>query len=206
MIGSEPGYEVVGEARNGADAIDVVRRLAPDVVLMDTHLPVVDGIEATRRMRADNKQTVIVLISTDCDAETLMAGLRAGAMGYVLRDVERAELLGVIRRVLVGSHAIESTLASELLRQMADEVERNPLPAPEPLTPREVEVLRLITRGSTNREIATRLIVAVGTVKVHVEHILAKLGAADRTQAAVLAIEMGIVTPDPSTERDRQSN
>lgn len=202
LIASEPGYVVVGEASNGGQAIEVVKGMAPDVVLMDVRLPVVDGIEAARRMRGIGIRAPIVLISTDCDSETLMAALRAGVRGYVLKDVEREELLSVIRRVLTGGHAIESTLATELLRQMAEEVERHPSRAPEPLTPREIEVLRLISLGSTNRQIASRLIVAVGTVKAHIEHIMAKLGAADRTQAAVLAIDMGIITTDTPTERD----
>ncbi len=202
LIESRPGHAVVGEASNGSQAVAVVRELAPDVVLMDVRLPVMDGIEATRRMRSIGVSAAIVLISTDCDIDTLMAALRAGARGYVLKDVETDELLGVIGRVVAGGHAIESTLATDLLRQMADEIERHPSLAPDPLTPREIEVLRLIALGGTNREIATSLIVAVGTVKAHVEHIMAKLGAADRTQAAVLAIEMGVISPDGAGERE----
>lgn len=202
LIESSAGHTVVGEASNGSQAVDVVQELAPDVVLMDVRLPVIDGIEAARRMRSIGIRAAIVLISTDCDVETLMAALRAGARGYVLKDVARDELLGVIDRVVTGGHAIESTLATELLRQMADELEHHPSLTPDPLTPREIEVLRLIAVGGTNREIAMRLIVAVGTVKAHVEHIMAKLGAADRTQAAVLAIEMGIITSDGVGERE----
>jgi DNA-binding NarL/FixJ family response regulator len=203
LIASDPDYEVVGEASDAAQAIDVVNRLAPDVVLMDVSLPDISGIEATRRMCNPSLGTAVVLFSTECDTEMLMAALRAGAHGFVLKDVERGELLSVIRRVLTGSHAIEATLATELLRHMAEDVAQRPASRPEPLTPREVEVLRLISTGSTNRQIASRLIVAVGTVKVHVEHIMAKLGAADRTQAAVLAIEMGLINPESSGERDQ---
>lgn len=203
LIASDPGYEVVGEASDAAEAIEVVKRLAPDVVLMDVLLPDIGGIEATRRMCNPGVGTAIVLFATECDTETLMAALRAGAHGFVLKDVERGELLSVIRRVLTGSHAIESTLATELLRHMAEDVAQRPASRPEPLTPREVEVLRLISTGSTNPQIASRLICAVGTVKVHVEHIIAKLGATDRTQAAVLAIEMGLINPEASGERDQ---
>ncbi len=197
LISSEPGLEVVAEATNGAEALDLVRRHGPDVVLMDVHLPGLGGIEWARRMRACSQESRVVLVSSTCDADTVMEALRAGAHGFVLKDVERSELLDVIRRVMAGHHAIESTLATELLRRMADDTGRDNFPKPEPLTAREIEVLRLISNGSTNREIATRLICAVGTVKVHVEHIIAKLGAVDRTQAAVLAIEMGIIATDP---------
>lgn len=206
LIASEPGLEVVAEATNGAEALDVVRRHGPDVVLMDVHLPGVGGIEWARRLRAFSRESRIVLVSSTCDADTLMEALRAGAHGFVLKDVERSELLGVIRRVMAGNHAIESTLATELLRPMADDAGRDNFPKPEPLTAREIEVLRLISNGSTNREIATRLICAVGTVKVHVEHIMAKLGAVDRTQAAVLALEMGIIAPDPHPDGETQRN
>ncbi len=206
LIDSEPGYVVVGEASDGREAIKLVARIRPDVVLMDVRLPLVNGIEATRQMRSQGAQTNVVLISTDCNSETMMDALRAGARGYVLKDVERGELLSVIRRVTTGGHAIESTLATELLRQMAEEVERHPASTPEPLTPREIEVLKLVTLGSTNRQIASRLIVAVGTVKVHVEHIMLKLGAADRTQAAVRGIEMGIITSVDDRDREARAH
>lgn len=202
LIGSEPGYTVVGEANDGRQAIEVVTKLVPDVVLMDVRLPDIDGIEAARRIWRSGTGSAVVLFSTECDAATLMDALRAGVKGYVLKDVGRQGLLTVLRSVITGGHAIEATLATNLLRQMAAESESNHASAPERLTPREVEVLRLITQGRTNREIASRLIVAVGTVKVHVEHIMAKLGAADRTQAAVRAVEMGIIThiDDPDGE------
>lgn len=201
LVASDPDCEVVGEATDAAQALEIVRRQSPDVVLMDVQLPDLNGIEATRRLRASNVSSAVVLVSSDCDSETMLAALGAGVRGFVLKDVDRQELLNVIRRVMSGSHAIESTLATDLLRHMAEEQARHPAVRPEPLTPREVEVLRLIAVGGTNREIASRLIVAVGTVKAHVEHIMAKLGATDRTQAAVLAIEMGLIHPESPIER-----
>jgi len=191
LIAAQPGHAVIGQASDGIVAVELVTRLRPDVVVLDARLPGIDGVEATRRIRRHSPSTAVVLMSTACDAAALMAALRAGALGYILKDVGGPELIAVIQRAVGGEHAIEATLATDLLARMAHESSMTA--RPEPLTPRELEILDLISEGRTNREIASRLIVAVGTVKVHVEHILYKLGVSGRTEAAVRAVELGIV-------------
>lgn len=202
LLAAQPGFVVVGEASDGAEAINLIARLRPDVVVLDAVLPGLDSIEATRQLRHRAPATAVVLMSTDCDVDRLMSALRAGAIGYVLKDVACAELLAVIQRAAAGEHAIEATLATGLLERMANDQTSNPR-GPEPLTRRELEILDLISAGRTNQEIASVLIVAVGTVKVHVEHILAKLGVSGRTEAAVRGLELGILRRRSDHEPDR---
>ena len=204
LIAAQPGYVVVGQARDGREAVELVYRTRPDVVVLDARLPGVEGVEATRQIRRRSPSSAVVLMSTDCNAQRLMAALRAGALGSVLKDVGGPELMAVIQRTVAGEHAIEATLATDLLARMAEDESRS-AHGPAPLTPRELEILDLISEGKTNREIASGLIVAIGTVKIHVEHILYKLGVSGRTEAAVRAVELGIVArpSDPDRDADR---
>jgi DNA-binding NarL/FixJ family response regulator len=198
LIDGSPGYAVVGEAPSGTEAVELVDRLHPQVVLMGmarTGMDAGGALEATRQITGRPTPPAVVIASMDHDVGALMAALRAGARGYVVYDVDQAELIAVIEHTLAGEHAIESALATALLLQLANQGPAEAPPAPAPLTAREMEILRLITLGQTNREIAGRLAVAVGTVKIHVEHILAKLGVAGRTEAAVQAIQSGMVRP-----------
>ena len=195
MLAGEPGLEVVGEAANGAEAQELCRRLQPDLVLTDMRMPDLDGLAVTRAIKRDHPTTSVLIVTMYENLHYLFDALKAGAAGYVLKDATRREVITAVRQVLRG----ESPLSPELMTQLLQRVANGPSQAegrpPERLTPREREVLELVVRGQTNREIARGLGVGLGTVKVHVEHIIAKLDVSDRTQAAVRAIELGLVTP-----------
>ena len=199
ILDAEEGIEVVGEAADGTQAVDSVRRLKPHVVLMDIRMPEMDGIEATRRIvQADGDPPARVLMLTTFDLdEYVYDALRAGASGFLLKDVPAEQLVEGIRVVAQG----EALLAPSVTRRLISEFSRTPPserptpPAMEELTPREVEVFRLMARGLSNAEIAADLVVSETTVKTHVARVLMKLGVRDRVQAVVLAYESGLVAP-----------
>ena len=199
LLDSAPDIEVAGEAANGAEAVELARAYRPDVVLMDVRMPVMDGIEATRRITHDeNSSGVHILILTTFDRdEYVYEALRAGAAGFLLKDAPPEQLVDAIRVVASG----EALLAPSITRRVIEAFVRRPPPAegvPErvsSLTAREVEVLRLIASGRSNAEIATELYLGETTVKTHVARILQKLGLRDRVQAVVLAYETGLVQP-----------
>jgi len=179
--------EVVGEAGNGAEAVEQAARLVPDVVLMDLVMPELDGVEATRRIRAESPTTkVIVLTSFDAD-EQVFPAIKAGAAGYLLKDVRPAELAEAIRKASRGEALLAPSVAAKLMQEVAGD--RSPAAG---LTERELEVLRLIARGLSNKMIARELVVSEKTVKTHVSNILAKLHLTDRTQAALYAVREGL--------------
>jgi DNA-binding NarL/FixJ family response regulator len=199
LLSSEPDIEVVGDAADGAAAVELVTRLAPDVTLMDIRMPVLDGIAATRQLLEAGVSTrVLVLTTFDMD-EYVFEALRAGASGFLLKDAPAEELAAAIRVVAAG----ESLLAPVITRRVIDAfVQRTPAAARPRiderltlLTPRELEVLGLIARGLSNLDIAERLFVSEGTTKTHVSNVLAKLGLRDRVQAVVFAYENGVVVP-----------
>jgi DNA-binding NarL/FixJ family response regulator len=197
VVDSEDGLEVVGEAADGLAAVEVVQRLVPDVVLMDIRMPHCDGIEATRRIvGADLPSRVIVLTTFDLDAYVVGA-IRAGASGFLLKDLPPEDLVRAIRSVAAG----DALLAPSVTRQLLAEFVRAPAGPAEPpaaygaLTEREQEVFQLLARGRSNAEIAARLVVSETTVKTHVGRILAKLRLRDRVQAVVYAYDHGIVRP-----------
>jgi DNA-binding NarL/FixJ family response regulator len=192
LLAGEPDIVVAGEASSGREAIDVAARLCPDVIIIDTEMPDVDGIEAMRVIKRRDPSIIIICASTTDGPDRLLEALRAGATGFVSKDTDASELLAILRRARRGDPAVAPALASRLLVRLAMEARIEPV-VPDALTEREMDVLQLIAAGNTNREIAGRLIVAVGTVKAHVEHILTKLGAGDRTEAAVRAVELGLV-------------
>jgi DNA-binding NarL/FixJ family response regulator len=191
---------VVGEAENGAQALELARELEPDVVLMDVRMPVLDGVEATRRLlEAGSTARVIILTTFDLD-EYVFEALRAGASGFLLKDVQPAQLAEAIRVVASGEALLAPSITRRLLDRFAAslDAERKPPPELESLTPRELEILRLIAGGLTNAEIAAELVVSETTVKTHVSSVLRKLHLRDRVQAVVLAYEAGLVKPGPS--------
>jgi len=199
VLESESDLEVVGEAGDGAEAVEIARTLRPDVVLMDVRMPVLDGIEATRRIRdgldANSAPRVLVLTTFDLD-EHVYAALRAGASGFLLKDVKAAQLVEAVRTVAAGDALIAPAVTKRLMVEFAARpAEPEPPPELAELTPRELEVLELVARGLSNGEIAKRLVVGEATVKTHVTRILTKLGLRDRVQAVVLAYESGIVRP-----------
>ena len=199
ILGAEDDLEVVGEAIDGADAVRAFERLHPDVVVMDVRMPVMDGIEATRRITTvDAAARVLILTTFDLD-EYVYDALRAGASGFLLKDRPPEELVAAVRIVASG----EALLAPSVTRRLIERFARHPgsVAAPDgldDLTEREREVLALMARGASNTEIARQLFVAETTVKTHVGHILRKLGLRDRAQAVVLAYESGLVRPGSS--------
>jgi DNA-binding NarL/FixJ family response regulator len=198
LLETEPDLEVVGEAANGEEAIEVVTRLRPDVTLMDIRMPVLDGLAATRQlMEAGVPTRVLVLTTFDLD-EYVFEALRAGASGFLLKDAPAEELAAAIRVVAAG----DSLLAPGVTRRVIDAFVRRGDTSTRPvdhrlaqLTPRELEVLGLLARGLSNQDIGQRLFVSEGTTKTHVSNVLTKLHLRDRVQAVIFAYENGVVTP-----------
>jgi DNA-binding NarL/FixJ family response regulator len=198
ILADEPGIEVVGEAADGRQAVEAVERLRPDVVVMDIRMPNMDGVEATRRLLADAPSPrVLVLTTFDAD-EHVVEALRAGASGFLLKDVDPADFVRAIHTVAAG----EALIAPSVTRRLLERFARLSVPADEThaqrleeLTEREREVLKLVAQGRSNREIAEALVLAEPTVKTHVSHLLLKLGMRDRAQLVVLAYEVGVVRP-----------
>lgn len=196
LLELEEGLEVVGEAGDGKEALEAYAALRPDVVLMDVRMPGMDGVEATRRLRERWPDARIIILTTFDDDAYVFEGLRAGALGYLLKDVSGDDLAKAIRTVAAGG----ALLAPSVARKVVAEFSRLAPPSrppdeglPEPLSEREKEVLRLLAQGLSNREIAERLVLAEGTVKNHVTTILQKLGVRDRTQAALRARQLGLL-------------
>jgi DNA-binding NarL/FixJ family response regulator len=192
LLSLQPDVEVAGEAAHGEEALRLAATLRPDVVLMDLQMPVMDGAAATRKLKAQQPDARVIILTTFDDDESVFEALRAGAVGYLLKDTPSARLVEAIRMTARGESFLAPSIASKVVAEFA---RLSPRLAPdtmlEPLSEREVEVLRLIARGASNREIAAELVIAEGTVKNHVTNILAKLGAADRTEAAMKAKEWG---------------
>ncbi|GAA1946412.1 response regulator [Kitasatospora viridis] len=200
ILEAEADLVVVGEAGDGQQALEQVRALQPDVVLMDIRMPRMDGVEATRRIvgpMRDGPVRVLVLTTFDLD-EYVVEALRAGASGFLLKDVPAEELVQAIRVVADGAAMLAPSITRRLLDMYATRLpagEEAPSPALTALTEREMEVLRLVAKGLSNAEIAAELFVSETTVKTHVGHVLTKLGLRDRVQAAVFAYESGLVRP-----------
>jgi len=244
MLSGEDGIEVIAEANDGRQALDVCRELTPDLVLMDVRMPVMDGLEATKRIKDEMPKTSVMMVTMHENPDYLFEAVKAGAAGYVLKDASGERLLSAVRRTLEGESPLNQELAMRLLVRLSRESggsreegtgggsgerswraspgasgatpEKVPREGGEPLasrpeatgpetsrsgraaqmgslTPREIEVLRLLSQGQTNPQIAQNLLVSRGTVKIHVQHIISKLGVSDRTQAAVRAIEAGLL-------------
>jgi DNA-binding NarL/FixJ family response regulator len=235
MLSGEEGIEVVAEAQDGQQALNICRELKPDLVLMDVRMPVMDGLAATRKIKQEMPKTSVMMVTMHENPDYLFEAVKAGAAGYVLKDASGERLLGAVRRTLEGESPLNQELAMRLLVRLSMESSGSgggseggseegswrggePLKSPseavgseatgpetsgsressgaeqiESLTQREVEVLRLLSQGQTNPQIAQNLLVSRGTVKIHVQHIISKLGVSDRTQAAVRAIEAGLL-------------
>ena len=201
ILEAEPDLEVVGEAADGREAVAAAARLRPDIVLMDVRMPEINGIEATRRLLDGNDHTKVVMLTTFDMDEYVYEALRAGASGFLVKDVQPEQLVAGIRSVASGdtlvAPSVTRRLIQEFVRRPPDAL-RKPPPELARLTEREVEVLRRMARGRSNAEIATEFFVSEATVKTHVAHVLAKLGVRDRVQAVVFAYESGLVLPGDS--------
>jgi DNA-binding NarL/FixJ family response regulator len=202
VLSTQPGFEVIGEAEDGEEAIARCRELRPDLVLMDISMPGMDGIEATRRVKAEFPETSVLVLTAHADQSILLDAVRAGAAGYVLKDSKPARVVEAVRAVLGGETPLDQGLTMRLLRRLADETGPPPTgraprstaySLPRPLTPRELEVLGYLAKGKTNRQIGQELHLSLSTVKRHLERIISKLEVSDRTQAAVRAVELGLL-------------
>ena len=205
LLGLLPDVEVVGTAANGEEALALAGELRPDVILMDLRMPKVDGVEATRRLRASHPEIKVVVLTTYADDRSVIEALQAGALGYLTKDVGADEIREALRRVADGQASLDPAVQMHLVEAIAGGTQA---PTPEPsatpvaqlpdgLTPREAEVLGLIGAGLSNAEIAAQLFVSEATVKSHVNHMLPKIGARDRAQAVGYAYRHGLVPPGP---------
>ncbi|MGR4847364.1 response regulator [Streptomyces sp. LARHCF252] len=195
LLGLLPGIEVVGAAGDGEEAVRLVAELAPDVVLMDLRMPRCDGVEATRRIRAQHPGTRVVVLTTYADDESLFPALAAGARGYLTKDADGDEIVRAVHSVLSGDAGLSPSIQRRLLERLADPRPAAPAEAPDGLTVRETEVLVLIADGLSNQEIGRRLHISTATVKTHINNLFTKAGIKDRAQAVRYAYEKGLVRP-----------
>jgi two-component system response regulator DegU len=201
MLLGEPGLEIVGEAADGQEAFDLCARQRPDLVLMDVRMPQMDGLTATRSIKTSFPEISVLILTMHENEDYLLEAVKAGAAGYVLKDAPQKEFITAVRKVLEGETTLNRKLATGLLKRLATTAQGATAPHPvaertrpaQPLTARELQVLRQVALGRTNREIAKEFVISVGTVKNHVEHIIAKLEASDRTQAVVRALELRLI-------------
>ncbi|MFZ1396732.1 MAG: response regulator transcription factor [Candidatus Promineifilaceae bacterium] len=194
LLELEPDMDVVGEAANGQEAVQIYANLQPNVVLMDIRMPVMNGVEATERLCQDWPGANIIILTTFDDDEYIFEGLRAGARGYLLKDLSGEELATAVRAVAGGSALLGSAVAQRVLAQLAGLAPPKPAaPLPESLSDRELEILQLVAQGLSNPEIAARLFLAEGTVKNYVSNILQKTNTRDRTQAVLKAQSLGLL-------------
>lgn len=193
MLELMPDVEVAGTAGDGEEALRLVARVEPDVVLMDLRMPRVDGVEATRRIRAEHPATHVIALTTYGDDESILAAVRAGARGYLTKQSDGAELRRAIETVAAGEALMEPAVQARLLDAVADGRVGTPPALPDGLTAREAEVLGLVARGMGNAEIARALFIGEGTVKTHINNLFSKIGARDRAQAVAYAFRTGLV-------------
>jgi DNA-binding NarL/FixJ family response regulator len=188
FLSLDPGLEIVGEARNGAEGVQLAQELRPDVVLMDLLMPVMDGVTAIAAIRRDLPEVEVIALTSVLEDSLVFGAIRAGAIGYLLKDTEADELCQAIKAAAAGQVQLSPKAAARLMREV-----RAP-ESPETLTQREIDVLRLMAKGLSNKEIARDLGIGEKTVKTHVSNILSKLGVLSRTQAALYAIQIGLVS------------
>lgn len=196
LLSVQPDFEVVGEAGNGEEALRMAVRLRPNILLMDLRMPVMDGVTATQRLRKVLPQSKVIVLTTFDDDEYVFDGLRAGAVGYLLKDVSSEKLFEAIRAADRGEYFLLPSITAKVMAEFSRLSRMAPSPGSileEPLSPREMEILHLVATGASNREIADTLVIAEGTVKNHLTNILGKLSVKDRMQAVIKAREYGLI-------------
>lgn len=195
LLATQPDFEVVGEAADGAEALRLCPDVQPDVVLMDLRMPHLGGVAATRRLRAAHPDVRVLVLTTFDDDEDIFEGLRAGALGYLLKDASSAKLFEAVRAAARGESFLQPSVAAKVVAEFARLAEGPPhdLPTVDALSDRELEVLRLVAQGASNKEVASALYIAEGTVKNHLTNIFSKLDVRDRTQAALKARSLGLL-------------
>jgi DNA-binding NarL/FixJ family response regulator len=210
MLAREEGLEVVGEAQDGREAVEVCSRLRPDLILMDVRMPEMDGLAATREIKQRHPKTIVLVVTMHENPDYLLEAVKAGAAGYVLKGSPNSQITSSIRRALEGESPLNQELAMHVIHSLVEggaqvasppseprpHEERPEGSPPKPLSGRELEVLRLVARGKTNQEIAQVLGLSALTVKTYVQRIIGKLGVSDRTQAAVRAAKLGLLAPE----------
>jgi DNA-binding NarL/FixJ family response regulator len=197
ILEAQDDLDVVAEAANGAEAVELARRCSPDVVVMDIRMPHVDGIAATERLAAAQTDSRILILTTFGEDRYVYDALRAGASGFLLKDARRSELIEAVRVVAAGERVLSPAITRRVIEQF---VQHRPRPTGTPpelaeLTPREIEITRLVAQGLSNADIADQLVLSIGTVKSHVAHVLDKLDLRDRVQIVVLAYDCGLIQP-----------
>ncbi len=193
ILGNVPGIEVVGIVSNGAEAVETVAELEPDVVLMDLNMPIMNGVHATRELSSSHPGVRVLVLTTYDAEEWVLDAIRAGATGYMLKDAPRDHLVAAIKGTARGKTHVDPDVAGNLFARVAASDEGSPTTVADELTDRELDVLRLLGKGLSNTDIANQLFLSEGTVRNYVSAVLAKLQVADRTQAAVLAVRHGLV-------------
>jgi NarL family two-component system response regulator LiaR len=199
MLETEPGMQIVGEASNGAEAVEQARKLVPNVVLMDLVMPIMDGIEATRQIKQEMPSVNILVLTSFSTNDKVIPSLNAGAIGYLLKDSTPADLVRAIQQVAQGEGALPTAVTRQILAQIQSPIASSEQSAEEELTDRETEVLKFMAHGYSNAEIARLMVVSNPTVHTHVSRILSKLKVSSRTQAALYALKKGWVTLDETT-------
>ncbi len=196
LLATERDMKVVGEARDGQEALEKAGSLKPDVVLMDLVMPRMDGIEATRKITEAHPEVKVLVLTSFAADDKVFPAVKAGALGYLLKDSRPEELVEAIHRVHRGEPSLEPDIARKVLQELSHPGKKKP--TSDPLTERELEVLRLVSQGLSNKEIASKIFITEYTVRTHVSNILSKLHLASRTQAALYAVREGLVSEDPS--------
>jgi NarL family two-component system response regulator LiaR len=198
LISTEPGLELAGEAEDGAAAIDLVQSLQPDVILLDLVMPRMNGLEAIPKIKQANAQVRILVVTSFAEDDKVFPAIKAGALGYLLKDAPPEMLVAAIHDVYRGEPSLHPTIARKLMQELSQPPSLPP--TPEPLTQREVNVLKLVARGLTNQQISEKLSITEGTARYHISNILSKLHLANRTQAALYALHEGLSSLDESKE------
>ena len=199
LLGSRPDIQIVGEAKDGLEAIDAAREFLPDVILMDVNMPRCDGLEATRRIKREMPHVKIVILTVSDDDQHLFEAIKSGAQGYLLKDLEPYQLYDLLESISRGEAPLSGVIAAKILKEFT-----NPSGAstqdPEvidELTPRETQILQLVAEGKSNKDIADELVISENTVKIHIRNILEKLHLKNRIQAAVYAVNQGLINDPP---------